>query len=359
MVCTTANASRAGPRSRPRPRHLLAALALVGVGAAAAGPLDNPLLDPAQAEQVRKQKGIYGRDDRIERYQATPAGQAAATVIASFILPQALERTERGWRIRERVRIPLRDQQQLCADERFAEQPAVAYCSGFLIDADLLATAGHCVGGHMPPCDRLTVVFDYALTGAAAIRLDYPETDVYRCRELVTQRHETLDEQTFDWAVIRLDRPVRGRDPVIVWGEEPPVDEELVVIGHPMGLPMKIAGGGHLVQTRAEMPTFRSDLDTYHGNSGSAVFTLSSIQQGAPEVIGILVAGAPDLNEGPADCRRSQRCERLDLEAGRSEACSGEWVTKTRWMLRALPKELIEPVDAVDAGVLGSGRWRP
>ncbi len=33
---------------------------------------------------------------------------------------------------------------QLCAEEPFVDQPAVASCSGVLIDEDLVLTVGHC-----------------------------------------------------------------------------------------------------------------------------------------------------------------------------------------------------------------------
>lgn len=337
---------------------LLGSTMLIGVGLpAAAAPWDNPLLDPAYVEALRAGKGIYGDDDRIETYQAVPAAQRAAAVTAALVWPQYLAPTGGGVRVIEEARQPLGQQIGLCAGERFAEQPSVAYCSGFLIDQDLLATAGHCLGLHEPAsaCSELVVVFGFALSGPSAPRLDYPAGDVYRCREVVTHELAQREGRRFDWAVIRLDRPVTGRTPVIVWGEDPPRDEELVVIGHPVGLPTKIAAGGWVKRNAGDDPVFVSDLDTYQGNSGSAVFTLSSIQRGDPEVVGILVAGAEDWEAGASKataCKQSARCSDLDASAQAGQRCAGEEVTKTSWILPAVAEA--PEVDAAPVGEAAS-----
>lgn len=306
-----------------------------------------PSTDPTGGGPVPKP--FYGNDDRTEVFQASAAEQAAAASTVAFFQPGALARANDGWRLADAGRVPLSEVKQVCEDERFASQPTAAYCSGVLIDQDKVASAGHCVGGRSPDCEELQLVLGYALTGDGQVRDRYSSSDVYRCKEVITREYQERP-QWRDWAVLRLDRPVAGRAPVTVWGQEPPADEELVVIGHPMGLPSKIVAGGQVRSNTPDLPTFKTNLDAYDGNSGSAVFTRSSVERGAPLLVGILVNGARDLR--PRDeatgrsgleegCWESVRC--VDLgEGGKPGDCSGEGVTKAKWMLDALPIEMLE-----------------
>ena len=96
-----------------------------------------------------------------------------------------------------------------------------------------------------------------------------------------------------DHSVVRIDREVVGRNPVPISRQGVvSLGEPLVVIGNPSGLTTKIAGGAIV---RGVQPTFiESNLDTYGGNSGSAVFNANTL-----EVEGILVRG----EIGRASCR--------------------------------------------------------
>ncbi len=67
----------------------------------------------------------------------------------------------------------------------------------------------------------------------------------------------------------------------------PKKGDNIVVIGHPSGLPTKIAGGANIRSVNSVY--FQANLDTYGGNSGSAVFNADT---GLLE--GILVRGERD-----------------------------------------------------------------
>ena len=91
------------------------------------------------------------------------------------------------------------------------------------------------------------------------------------------------------FSVIELDRPVTNHAPLKMrLAGEPRVNDDLTVIGHPSGLPTKIAGGAKLRSLHNGF--IRASLDTYGGNSGSAVFNSSTF-----EVEGILVRGETDF----------------------------------------------------------------
>ena len=97
--------------------------------------------------------------------------------------------------------------------------------------------------------------------------------------------------------------------------------EALTVIGYPSGLPLKVASGGRVRTVKSEY--YVTNLDTYGGNSGSAVFNSTS-----GEVEGILVRGENDF-VSQNGCVVSNRCT--------FEGCRGEDVTKISEVLSFVP----------------------
>src|SRR5690606_9114881 len=77
---------------------------------------------------------------------------------------------------------------------------------------------------------------------------------------------------------------------------------ELVIIGHPLGLPLKIADSARV--TSVEHNYFRANLDSYGGNSGSPVINIHT-----QEVEGILVRGEEDFIDTSSGCKTSLRMD--------------------------------------------------
>ncbi len=202
----------------------------------------------------------------------------------------------------------------LCAEEPFQDQPVLGgICSGFLAAPDIVITAGHCVSAP-GVCPYVAFVFGagYGRDGRDPRRVG-PE-DVYFCKEvlaLVTKRAGA------DYAVVKVDRPVVGRAPLPLRraGRVEADDEELVVIGNPMGLPTKIAAHGRVLDdTPAHF--FRANTDSYGGGSGSVVMGLRS---GLVE--GVLARGESDLMQRDG-CWISKACPED------ASTCRGEDVTR-------------------------------
>jgi V8-like Glu-specific endopeptidase len=209
--------------------------------------------------------------------------------------------------------------------EPFFEEPAPAFCSAFKIGEDLVATAGHCIKGPVD-CKRTRLVHRFLMDGnnAHPHKNIAPER-VYECKQIV----RTVLEQggnRLDYAIIRTDRPLKGV-PVATLrkGGLPSVGDRLTVIGHPMGLPIKIAAGAVVREVRAAYLV--ASLDTYGGNSGSAVFSTSALEAGNLEVEGVLVRGEVDF-EREIPCRISKRCE--------EKGCRGEDVTLATELTKVL-----------------------
>ena len=186
-----------------------------------------------------------------------------------------------------------------CTYEPFYKQPTASYCSGFLIANDIIVTAGHCVNEYN--FKQFSWVFDYRVDYEDQSEVTVDQSKVYKIKRVISRKYESptfennLDIE--DFAVVELERDVLDRAP-LRYRESgtPSVGDELVVIGNPWKLPTKITDGGKI--RSLENFIFLTDLDTYKGNSGSAVFNAKT---GVVE--GILINGeTPDFEMNKDGC---------------------------------------------------------
>lgn len=210
----------------------------------------------------------------------------------------------------------------MCETERFINQPTVATCSGFLVGEDLLVTAGHCIR-HDYDCEMNSWVFDYKVENEFDSKVVVRKENAYQCKKIITR---DLNESTkHDYALIQLDRKVLDRR-ILKTRKSGRVTkgDKLVVIGHPTGLPTKIADGAMVRSLKNTY--FQTDLDTYSGNSGSAVFNATT---GLVE--GILVRGEPEdyiYDQG----RQCQVSNVLPQHSGRGEDVA--YITNIKELLK-------------------------
>lgn len=249
---------------------------------------------------------IYGDDNRQDYFQVLDE-QIRLQADSTVALMRETDLASNGPLTAIRT-IPFGANRGMCVSEPFYEQETAAFCSGFLVTPDTIVTAGHCVRTQ-ESCATTKFVFGFKLETAGGQPRSVPGANVYGCQTLV---HSVASAGGEDFAVVKLDRPVEGANPLALrsQGRIQP-GEGLRVVGHPSGLPMKIAGGAVVRQVLAEHMV--TNLDTYGGNSGSAVFNEST-----GEVEGILVRGEMDYTT-VGNCRLSKRCT--------ATGCRGEDVT--------------------------------
>lgn len=257
------------------------------------------------------EKVIYGVDDRKDIFESKNnlykqlAGSTAAMIIDSSLVPQE---NDMLW-----IQSTTLEQDGICSDARFAKQTTAASCSGFLVGDRYLVTAGHCIQD-MDDCDRYSWVFGYANLTQENLTQIVPKTEVYKCTKIISR---SLDRRTSnDFSLVELDRVVTGHAPLKFRTSGKIVNNAgLVVIGHPSGLPSKIADGAS-VRSNTNNYFFQATLDTFGGNSGSAVFdSITGV------VEGILVRGETDyVNDPVQNCYRPKVCKITE--------CRGEDVTR-------------------------------
>ncbi|MFA6318926.1 MAG: trypsin-like peptidase domain-containing protein [Elusimicrobiota bacterium] len=282
------------------------------------------MLTAAQAQQIEV---IYGDDDRLDIYQVTNAKllKMADSTAALF---EGGSVTVDGAKAALATR-PYGEGMRLCKEEPFYEQRNGAFCSGSLIGPDLLMTAGHCIETE-EACKDVKFVFGFAVTKKGVNPESVPATEVYGCGKLLGRAQ--VDDGA-DWALVKLDRRVLNHTPLKLNRTGKIADKTpLLVIGHPAGLPTKVAGGASVRDASPE-GYFVANLDTYGGNSGSAVFNA-----GTGLVEGILVRGENDY-VWKGSCRVSNKCP--------ADGCRGEDVTKISAVSTQVPKTMAESYDEV------------
>ncbi|WPU63279.1 ankyrin repeat domain-containing protein [Peredibacter starrii] len=282
---------------------------------------------------------IYGDDNRVEVYQASPLMQrlarssatavAKTDIIRNLFRPgmvQLKQKTLQDWLssadknnrskslFTEKARNGAKSGARFCDGERFTDQPNPGMCSGFLIAPDLLVTAGHCATEENF-CEEYDWVFDFKVDPSTKkAGLDIREEDVYRCKRVVSSSLNM--DLGLDYGIIQLDRMVKGRAALNIRTDGQVFDfTNVTVIGSPSGLPQKVSGGA-VVRKNTHPFYFTTNLDAFQGNSGAPVFNTKT---GLVE--GILVRGEEDfvLNYQKM-CVSANRCK--------DNECRGEDVSR-------------------------------
>jgi Trypsin-like peptidase domain len=171
-----------------------------------------------------------------------------------------------------------------CKCDQFYSYPLSVPATGFLVREDLIATVRHnLVRQFHSDLSSVRVLFDFELkvkNNPGSCRLQFRRDQVFGVQELLGA------ENGEDGVVaLRLDRPVKDREPVVCNFGPIAQGSSVYMIGHPHGLP-KVHVANTTVLGASEPTSFTANLDAFPGNSGSPVFNALT-----GEAEGALIAG--------------------------------------------------------------------
>ena len=250
-------------------------------------------------------KAIFGEDDRIDVYQETDPQklQWVASTCGLVSDTDLIENSDGTFGLLVNswegyFGIPP------CVGMPFRNQPLAAFCSGFMVGPDLLATAGHCVD--FSGLAETRFLFGFVMLDEVAPVLTFSSDQIYTGIDLVAWKLEGAD----DYGVIRTDKAITAnKATAFELRSEGVIEEgELVgMIGHPSGLPMKITFSDTSVVTdNSPEEYFSAVIDVFGGNSGSPVINAETgicegIAARAPYPEFILVGDCVDVVVRPDD----------------------------------------------------------
>jgi S1-C subfamily serine protease len=226
---------------------------------------------------------VYGSDDRVELFEAEAlVRELGASVVAlglrseiSEEAPWVLSVLSRSWKERA----------GLCEDERFAEQPSFALCTGVAIDTDLVLTASHCA--RAAPLDELAIVTGYSYLAPGELRLA-GDGRVHAIESVLAS------DSYWDYAWLRVEAGLVALPPERRRSTEISAGDALFSINHGGGLPAKVDAGGRGYPLNAD--ELLTTLDAFGGASGGPVFSSDG------NLVGILTAGNQDYATTSAGC---------------------------------------------------------
>lgn len=310
--------------------------------------------------ELTQQEGFD--NDLIAKVQEQ--AQSVACLMGSRLLSQVSTPSE-GYRlIRNPTTLAQFVGQKIGAEfgenEKFRNEPAIGHGTAFLIGKQYALTAAHCVciqNSHS--IDRMKVdttflVFGFQMVSSTQCRDFFEKRDVYRIMHVIMPSwgYQQTDSLV-DWAIVQLDREVEGRLPLeLDFSAEVNLNERVYMLGHPTGIPLKLARNAE-VKKRGDQTCFEANLDAFHGNSGSPVF---SYQRNA--VVGMLIQGNTDYEtndnyEGRGEERSCVRhIDRKAININGYEKC--QKVTSLHFLKAVLPSIDISLGDRI-VGQLADG----
>ncbi len=175
---------------------------------------------------------------------------------------------------------------------------AYPYCTAFLVDHNLVATAGHCLsaletGFVQNNKLKQTVHFTFNWRDTQFGHPKNTKHDIYVAKRIVknfyTGKDNNMRINDHDYALIQLDRFVEGTKPLKLLESTPKckdaAERPLLIIGHPDRKPLHMKTLDLKCEDNTDMNAMWSVSNLFRkGHSGSPVFTL---QNNSLKVIGI------------------------------------------------------------------------
>jgi hypothetical protein len=259
---------------------------------------------------LKAAKVLYGPDDRVDFFEEKDTNKiknalGVVALVRDFDLSQEQDKKFKM------STISFIDAQSLCTSEKFKLQPISSFCSGFAISKNVIVTAGHCIESE-DDLKTIRFVFDFKYVAEGSVKTVFEKQLILSGKRIISR----INSGNMDYSIIETNEIIpEDRRLKLNIVSKIKDKESVYVIGHPAGLPLKIAGGA-FVRNNTDSLFFSANLDTYGGNSGSPVFNSRTHL-----VEGILVRGETDfIKSSSGNCMISNPCP--------NNGCKGEDVSR-------------------------------
>lgn len=245
---------------------------------------------------MSKAFAVYDNDDRLDPYKVT---DSKLIELSQAIAHQIYKDELRGWTFQRYWQVVTRplESRGVCANERFSDQPTMRdKCTGILIGAKTLLTAGNCTTAHYCRNDLFYWMFDYKMEPQGFDNKRHRK-NFYKCERIIKR---VFDPSTaISYTVLELEKEIEGIKPIkLAKRGEITRNSEMIVMGHPEGMPLKIAADARVHDQNKEHFLLSSDI---HGaNVGAAVINAKTY-----ELEGILISGRSNYEVSNSGCERS------------------------------------------------------
>jgi HEAT repeat protein/V8-like Glu-specific endopeptidase len=233
--------------------------------------------------------------------------------------------------------------------EAFGNECAAGFGTAFLVGKQLALTAAHCI------CKKDTNILDEKVINAARFVFAFQngnklfsDNQVYKIKKVVSHQFTRIQDKNknyiewTDWALIELDREAPYTPLKMNMTTKIADKEELYMLGHPYGLPVKFVGNG-TVQRNKQNDFFESNLDAFGGNSGSPAFNKIT-----KEVEGMLCSGGEDYSITDDYRRTHQRRIEAHQVTRQESGCNGFEICQRLNVLRFLLDDQLLGIKDVD-----------
>ena len=240
---------------------------------------------------------VYEEDNRVDFYKVQdPKVQEISKAMAFQIYFDELKgwTFNRYWQILTR---PLADR-GICPNERFADQPVMRNdCSGILIGPKQMLLPGNCITEHYCDNDLYYFMFSYHLSSSTPLDVMRSKKYFYKCEKILKRVYDP--SSALSYTILELDKVVEGVTPVKLSAQaEIQPNEELLAIGHPEGMPLKIAGDAYVADQSKTHFIVSSDIAG--SSKGAGIFNARTY-----ELEGMLIGGTKNFTNSSDGCKRA------------------------------------------------------